>query len=192
MSSSSKPSYLGTLNAIVNGERKAFEFLDAWAMKTTNPDLSAMLKTVALREAEHAASFEKRMCELGYEFQEKKDPTFKKTMEIVLSNSDDAEKFEKLDIGLGGLDGEDRLLQLLADKNIDPHTGALLGRFIAEERDSDRLLQKAYQRTKGVGPAPEESVTLSDLQKQLARLTKIVSGLQDKPPKKKPKRRAVK
>ena len=61
MSSSKKPSYLGTLNAIVNGERKAFEFLNAWAMKTANTDLSAMLKTVALREAEHAASFEKRM-----------------------------------------------------------------------------------------------------------------------------------
>ena len=192
MSSSSKPSYLGTLNAIVNGERKAFEFLNAWAMKTANTDLSAMLKTVALREAEHAASFEKRMCELGYELQERKDPKFKKTMEIVLSNSDDVEKFEKLEIGLGGQEGEDKLLQLLADKNIDPHTGALLGRFIAEERDSDRLLQQAYQCAKGLGPAPEENVTLASLQEQLTRLTEIVSGLQNKSTKKKPKSRAVK
>ena len=108
-----KPSYLGTLNAIVNGERRGFEFLNAWSERSPDPDISLTLKTVALREAEHAATFEKRMCELGYN----KTP-------------DEAE--------------EDELLRVLADKSIDPQTGALLGRFIAEERDSGRILREAY------------------------------------------------
>ena len=193
MSSSNKPSFLGTLNAIVNGERRGFEFLDAWALKTRNAELSGMLKTVSLREAEHAASFEKRMCELGYGLQEREDPKFKKTMKIVQSDLDDVEKFEKLGIGQKEQEGEDQLLQLLADKSIDPHTAALLGRFIAEERDSGHLLQQAYQCAKGIDPVPEEKATLTDIQEQLAKLTEIVGELQNKPTKKKkPRASAVK
>ena len=142
---SDKPSYLGALNAIVNGERRGFEFLNAWSEMSPDPDISLMLKTVALREAEHAATFEKRMCELGYSLREKTDSGFEKTMTLACSDVSDLEKFEKL-----GYDktpeegGEDQLLQLLADKSIDPQTGALLGRFIAEERDSGRILREAY------------------------------------------------
>ncbi len=192
MSSSDKPSYLGTLNAIVNGERRGFEFLDAWATKTKNADLAGMLKTVALREAEHAAGFEKRMCELGYSLQEKQDPKFKKTMEIVSSSLDDVAKFEKLGVGQSEPEGEDKLLQLLADKSIDPHTAALLGRFIAEERDSGRILREAYQCAKGVNSSPDETVTLAGIQEQLTRLTEIVGELQSKPASKKSRVRAVK
>ena len=186
MSSSNKPSYLGTLNAIVNGERRGFEFLNAWAMKTKNADLAGKLKTVALREAEHAASFEKRMCELGYSLKEKEDPKFKKTMEIVSSSLDDAAKFEKLGVGQPEQEGEDKLLQLLADKSIDPQTAALLGRFIAEERDSGRILREAYQCAKGVSSSPDETVTLAGIQEQMTKLTEIVCDLQSKPTAKKP------
>ena len=192
MSSSNKPSYLGTLNAIVNGERRGFEFLNAWAMKTKNADLAGKLKTVALREAEHAASFEKRMCELGYSLKEKEDPKFKKTMEIVSSSLDDAAKFEKLGVGQPEQEGEDKLLQLLADKSIDPQTAALLGRFIAEERDSGRILHEAYQCAKGVSSSPDETVTLAGIQEQLTKLTEIVCELQSKPTAKKPKVQAIK
>ncbi|MCH7741755.1 MAG: hypothetical protein IIB71_03715 [Proteobacteria bacterium] len=192
MSSSNKPSYLGTLNAIVNGERRGFEFLDAWATKTKNTDLAGKLKTVALREAEHAASFEKRMCELGYSLKEKEDPKFKKTMEIVSSSLDDAAKFEKLGVGQPEQEGEDKLLQLLADKSIDPQTAALLGRFIAEERDSGRILREAYQCAKGVSSSPDETVTLAGIQEQLTKLTEIVCDLQSKPTAKKPKVQAIK
>lgn len=192
MSSSNKPSYLGTLNAIVNGERRGFEFLNAWAMKTKNADLAGKLKTVALREAEHAASFEKRMCELGYSLKEKGDPKFKKTMEIVSSSLDDAAKFEKLGVGQPEQEGEDKLLQLLADKSIDPQTAALLGRFIAEERDSGRILREAYQCAKGVSSSPDETVTLAGIQEQLTKLTEIVCDLQSKPTAKKPKVQAIK
>jgi len=192
MSSPNKPSYLGTLNAIVNGERRGFEFLDAWARKTENTDLAGMLKTVALREAEHAASFEKRMCELGFSLQEREDPKFKKTMEIVSSSQDDVTKFEKLGVGQPEQEGEDQLLQLLADKSIDPHTAALLGRFIAEERDSGRILREAYQCAKGVVSSPDEAVTLAGIQEQLTRLTEIVGELQTKPTGKKSRVRAIK
>lgn len=192
MSSSNKPSFLGTLNAIVNGERRGFEFLDTWAMKTKNADLAGMLKTVALREAEHAASFEKRMCELGYGLIEKEDPKFKKTMEIVSSSLNDIEKFEQLGVGQPEQEGEDKLLQLLADKSIDPQTAALLGRFIAEERDSGQILREAYQCAKGVSSSPNETATLAGIQAQLTKLTEIVCDLQSKPTAKKSKVRAIK
>ena len=45
---SDKTSYLGALNAIVNGERRGFEFLNAWSQLSPDPDISLMLKTVAL------------------------------------------------------------------------------------------------------------------------------------------------
>ena len=61
-----------------------------------DPDISLMLKTVALRESEHAATFEKRMCELGYTLREKSDESFDKTMKLVCSDISDLEKFKKL------------------------------------------------------------------------------------------------
>ena len=39
----------------------------------------------------------------------------------------------------------DPLLQILADKSIDPQTGELMGRFISEERDTGRQLTKAFR-----------------------------------------------
>ena len=73
----------------------------------------------------------------------------KKTLRIMGSNASDEEKFEALGVGARRGSGEgDGLLGLLADHSIDPQTGALLGRFIAEERDSGRLLQSAYKKLK--------------------------------------------
>ena len=142
---SDKPSYLGALNAIVNGERRGFEFLNAWSQMSPDADISLMLKTVALREAEHAATFEKRMCELGYTLREKTDTNFDKTMTLACSDVPHLTKFEKLGYDKTPDEGdEDQLLRLLANKSIDPQTGALLGRFIAEERDSGRILRQAY------------------------------------------------
>lgn len=176
---SDKPSYIGTLNAIVNGERGGFEFLNAWAGVSTDPDVSQMLKTVALREGEHAAAFEKRLCELGYALEEKRDPDFSKTMDIVCSDSSDFEKFEELGLlELISEEGEDKLLQLLADKSIDPQTGELMGRFIAEERDSGRILREAYQCAKSKDAPANDTVTLNQICEQLARLTEAVTELQ--------------
>lgn len=140
-----EPSYLGTLNAIVNGERRGNKFLAAWSQNTHRPDLARALHSVALRDAEHAATFEKRINELGYDLQETSDPGFENDMAIALSQMDDIEKFERSGIGQNDdNDAQDRLLMLLADKSIDPRTAELLGRFIAEERDSGRILRQAY------------------------------------------------
>ena len=177
---SDKPSYLGTLNAIVNGERRGFEFLNAWSEMSPDPEVSLMLKTVALREAEHAASFEKRMCELGYTLIEKADPNFEKTMKLACSDVSDIEKFETLGYDKSPADeGEDKLLQLLADDSIDPQTGALLGRFITEERDSGRILREAYRCAKSkVTPEEVSGDTLSQICEQLEKLTEAVTELQ--------------
>lgn len=181
---SDKPTYLGLLNAIVNGERRGHAFLTAWSEMSPDPDIALMLKTVALREAEHAATFEKRMCELGYTLIEKDDDNHEKTMKLICSDVSDLEKFQKLGYDKSpNEDGEDQLLQLLSDKSIDPQTGALLGRFIAEERDSGRILRAAYQCAKErsgsvQSTAGEDKVTLSQICAQLEKLTEAVSDLQ--------------
>ncbi len=181
---SDKPTYLGLLNAIVNGERRGHAFLTAWSELSPDPDIALMLKTVALREAEHAATFEKRMCELGYTLIEKDDDNHEKTMKLICSDVSDLEKFQKLGYDkTPNEDGEDQLLQLLSDKSIDPQTGALLGRFIAEERDSGRILRAAYQCAKErsgsvQSTAGEDKVTLSQICAQLEKLTEAVSDLQ--------------
>jgi len=192
---SDKPSYLGALNAIVNGERRGFEFLNAWSETSPDPDISLALKTVALREAEHAATFEKRMCELGYTLREKSDPKFDKTMKLACSDASDLEKFQKLGYDKSPDEtGEDQLLQLLADKSIDPQTGALLGRFIAEERDSGRILRDAYrcakEKASNQSASTTDSVTLEQICAQLEKLTEVVTELQAN--YKKPRVRAVK
>lgn len=181
---SDKPTYLGLLNAIVNGERRGHAFLTAWSEMSPDPDIASMLKTVALREAEHAATFEKRMCELGYSLREKDDDNHEKTMKLICSDVSDLEKFQKLGYDkTPNEDGEDQLLQVLSDKSIDPQTGALLGRFIAEERDSGRILRAAYQCAKeksgsAQSTAGEDKVSLGQICAQLEKLTEAVAELQ--------------
>ncbi len=40
---SEKPTYLGILNAIVNGERRGHEFLNAWSEKSPNAEVAGLL-----------------------------------------------------------------------------------------------------------------------------------------------------
>lgn len=174
--SNKKPSYIGMLNTISNAERRGYELLSAWADATTNQEVAGLLRVVAIREAEHAWAFEKRLCELGHSLIEKKDPNFKKTMKLVRSDASDVEKFEKLKIGQPRNDDDpDRLLELLADKSIDPQTGALLGRFITEERDSGRLLEQACELALNGSHLREES--LVQICRQLQSLTDRVNAL---------------
>ena len=179
---SDKPSYIGTLNAIVNGERQGYQILNCLA-GVCDPAVQPLIKTVALREAEHAATFEKRLCELGYSLREKPSPDLPGTLEMITSDLSDLEKFEKLGYHkLGSDDGEDRLLQVLADKTIDPVTAGLLGRFVAEERDSARLLESAYECVNGDGPQSAKPVDdkLDQVCQQLDRLTAEVQQLRTK------------
>ena len=159
---SEKPSYLGLLNAIAVGESRAHCYLSAWIAKTTDPGVRATLSTVAAREGEHGMTFAKRINELGYSVREKDDPGFEKRLAIAGSDRTDLEKMEKL--GLGRLDTGDKpdiFDDVFKDHSIDICTGELLGRYIAEERDSARLLRGCYEALKARegagGPAPTAS-----------------------------------
>lgn len=141
-----KPSYLGLLNAIALGEGEAECYLNAWAAVTPDDGVRDVLTTVAIREGEHAKAFTKRLCELGYRVLARDNGGTEERMAIAGSlEISDREKFERLqrDATKGEPD-TDVFTGMFNDKTIDIQTGALLGRYIAEERDSGRLLRSCY------------------------------------------------
>jgi hypothetical protein len=143
---SDKPSYLGLLNAIAVAESDAGRYLDAWAAVTPSADVRAVIKTIALRETEHGVAFAKRIDELGYTVIPKDDPKHAERMVIAGSTVlSDREKFEALGLGRGVQNGDrDVFDAFFENKDLDPVTGGLLGRYIAEERDSARKLAACY------------------------------------------------
>ena len=146
---SDKPSYLGLLNAIAIAESAACEYLTVWADTTPSPDVRKVLLTIAAREGEHGMSFAKRINELGYEVRRKDDPNQEKTLALVRSDRSDLKKFEKLKLHeLDTGDKPDIFDGFFKDHSIDIRTGELLGRYIAEERDTARLLRSCYDRLK--------------------------------------------
>jgi rubrerythrin len=143
---SDKPTYLGLLNAVALAESAAHCYLSEWAAATRNPDVRRVLLTVAAREGEHAMAFAKRINELGYELRQKPDEGLDKKLDIVRSDCSDFEKMEAL--GLQGLDTGDQpdvFDNFFKDHSIDISTGELLGRYIAEERDTARLLRGCFE-----------------------------------------------
>jgi rubrerythrin len=143
---SDKPSYLGLLNAISLAESTAHCYLTEWAGVTEDPDVRQVLLTVAAREGEHAMTFAKRINELGYEVRQNPDDGAQEKLDIVRSDCSDLEKMEAL--GLGELDSTDKpdvFDDFFKDHSIDIRTGEMLGRYIAEERDSGRVLRACYQ-----------------------------------------------
>lgn len=139
-----KPSYLGLLNAIALAEAKAHRYLMAWVAVTPDPEVRAVLQKVAWREGEHGMSFAKRIDELGFSLRHKDDPSVDSDMEVAASTElSDLEKMEHfglhaLDRVLGGFD------DIFKDHSIDIRTGELLGRYVAEEFDTARLLAGCY------------------------------------------------
>jgi hypothetical protein len=144
---SDKPSYLGLLNAIAVNEARAHQYLQVWIDKTTDPDVKAVLQTVAWREGEHGMSFAKRVNELGYELRDRDDLNLADRLAVAASDRSDLEKMEyfgqnNLDEVLGAFDS------IFTDHSIDIRTGELLGRYIAEEFDTARLLRCCYDQLK--------------------------------------------
>ena len=152
-----KPSYVGLLNAIANGERGGHALFSAWSAATKNKKLKKTLDMVAIREMEHSWAFEKRLNELGYDLRQSSDEAalkdLKNRVKLLSSKASDATKFALF--GIGPEAGkkahkrkqkeDDQLLGILSDSSIDAQTGALMGRFICEERDTGRALRMAYQ-----------------------------------------------
>jgi hypothetical protein len=142
---SPKPTYLGLLNAIALGEARAHRYLDEWIAVTPDPDVKAVLQTVAWREGEHGMSFAKRIDELGYTVRQREDPNLERDLEIARSTElSDLEKFDHF--GLGRLTETLSFFDdLFKDHTIDIRTGELLGRYVAEEFDSARLLEACWK-----------------------------------------------
>ncbi len=184
---SDKPSYLGLLNAVSLAESAAHCYLTEWAGVTKDPDFRAVLLTIAAREGEHAMSFAKRINELGYELRQKPDASLDKKLEIVRSNCSDLEKMEAL--GLAGLDTTDQpdiFDNFFHDHSIDIRTGELLGRYIAEERDTGRLFRQCHQCLRDAaerqaaanGTAPGKDDIKAD--KAVRAATRRIAGLENK------------
>ena len=169
---SDKPTYLGLLNAIALGETRAHCYFQAWIASTCSADVKAVLSTVAAREGEHGMAFAKRINELGFEVQDREDPGFAERLACAGSDLSDLEKMEKL--GVGQADEDLSIFDgVFKDHSIDIRTGELLGRYIAEEHDTTRLLRSCYEQLKAqAATAPGGRV--SD---QLSVLTDRVDGL---------------
>lgn len=177
-----KPSYLRLLNAIAVGELGGEAQFAAWEAATPNDDVRAVVRTVALREAEHARSFAKRLDELGYSVLDRPDPGLARRVKIAASTElSDCEKLEQLGFSSTAEARPDVFASFFDDTTIDPVTGALMGRYIAEERDTGRLLRACHAEL--AARAPEPAVTGaaakigSQLGDQLERLDRIESAL---------------
>jgi hypothetical protein len=143
-----KPSYLGLLNGIANAEASAHEYLTAWAEVTPDPETAKVLRIVAVREGEHAMAFSKRINELGFERRPADDPKHEERMGIARSSRSDLDKLEALGIlSVCVPEGEPDIFDgFFRDHSIDIQTGGLLGRYIAEERDTLRMVSACKVR----------------------------------------------
>jgi rubrerythrin len=170
---SDKPSYLGLLNAVSLAETNAYCYLSEWAAVTKDPDVRRVLLTVAAREGEHGLTFAKRINELGFELLSRPDENLEKNLEIVRSDCSDLEKMETLGFGKGDSseDKPDVFDDFFKDHSIDIQTGAMLGRYIAEERDSGRLLRACYQCLREAADAEVASNGASKQDAKTARAT---------------------
>ena len=139
------PTYLGLLNAIALAESRAHCYFEAWVAVTPNPAVKEVLQTVSWREGEHGMAFAKRINELGYQLREKDDPRSDKAMAVASSDRRDVEKFRELRLHRIGEEVLGFFDNVFADHTIDVQTGMLLGRYIAEEYDSARLLRQCYE-----------------------------------------------
>jgi hypothetical protein len=180
-----KPTYLGLLNSIAVNEAKGEKLLKTWADSTCDEQLKSALQFVSIREGEHAWAFTKRMCELGYEvdensaFQVFKD--FDGLLACVSSDASDADKVAML-TGGGGGEQKDPFTGFFNDTSIDPHTGELLGRYIAEERDSGRRLKAEYDRVcaSSMSSNGSSSNEIAELKACIGELTEQVANLTKK------------
>ena len=178
-----KPSYLGLLNAIAVAESRAHTYLCAWAEVTKSDDVRGVLRKVAAREGEHAMSFAKRINELGYDVRRKDGEDAEQAVALVTSGCSDLEKMEALKLHrLDRGDKPDIFDDFFTDHTIDIATGELLGRYIAEERDSARLLRQCYEQLeqRSSGASPElASDRLTALERKVDALCSTVEALRD-------------
>jgi len=183
------PTFMPLLNSIAVNEAKGYQLLNTWANTAKDPQLKSALQFVAIREGEHAAAFTKRMCELGCAVDESSAyqvfKNFDEQLACAGSNITDAEKVAFLTGGERS-EGErkDPFRGFFKDTTIDPQTGELLGRYIAEERDSGRRLRAEYDRVCAAAtsksPAMDDIASLKasvmSLENELQQLRKMIAA----------------
>ena len=117
------------------------------------------------RHRDQRAAFTKRLCELGFDVRTTPAKKFKKQLKLARSNLSDKKKFKQiLRITRSSPNTPDPFGSMFEDTTIDPLTGALLGRYIAEERDSGRRLRAAYDLLSGAKEDAKLSESLEVLQ----------------------------
>lgn len=148
------PAWISLLGAIARGQARGAQLLETWAHNSRDRELAAVLQRIAARERDHAARFGARLHALGHVLPEQPDPLFATRLASARDAASDRQRFETL-VGLDPQSAHDAsrdgLERLLRHQGIDPETGALLGRFICEERDSQRQLRAQYRRVLAAG-----------------------------------------
>jgi len=175
---SEKPSYLGLLNAIAVGERGGEQLFDAWAAATPNDEVRCVLQTVALREGEHARAFAKRIDELGFSVRPKEDPELAGRVQIASSTAmSDCDKFERLGFSKEPPAGPDFFAKFFEDTSMDIPTTELMGRYVAEERDTGRRLRACYAQLSSANGANGANGSTAELDDRLCRLETAIAEL---------------
>ena len=123
------------------------QYLAAWAAVTPSKDVQAPSSTpspcarpsTAWRSPSASTSSASRSIP-------KEDPKNAERMAIAGSTAlSDKEKFEALGLGRRPQNGtSDVFDNFFENKDLDPVTGGLLGRYVAEERDSGRKFAECY------------------------------------------------
>ena len=183
---SDKPSYLGLLNAIAVGECGGEQLFSTWAAATPNDEVRAVLRTVALREGEHAKAFAKRIDELGFQVRDRPDPGLAARVAIAAGSASDCDKFERLGYSTQPAAGPDIFARFFDDTTIDVSTAELMGRYIAEERDTERRLRACYcavheaESVADAGSSSAKVSTGSSLDQRLCRMEAAIADLASK------------
>ncbi len=180
---SARPTYISTMQAIAAGEAHAQRLLSAWSAHTNDRNLAETLQLVALRSAEQAAAFQRRLYELGADtsaINPALQAELDEQLRFARSQHSDRDKFEMLLSYDQPGSGRDPLSELFQDPDIDIESGALLGRYVATERDSERRLRKHWSKLStmtGHAGSGGEPVNLRDIFAQLDRLTRTIEEL---------------
>jgi rubrerythrin len=95
-----KPSYIGLLNAVANGERGGHALFKAWGDSTKDKALKPILDMVAVREMEHSWAFEKRLTELGFALKPTTSKELNKQVRYLKSAASDEDKFASFGVGV--------------------------------------------------------------------------------------------
>jgi Mn-containing catalase len=142
-----KPAYLGLLNAISLAESEAGVYLEAWANATDDEELASCLRFVAARETSHGELFCRRLDELGYSLRQKPDP--KSAARLARYANPKISDCEK--VGPEREEGGDAFADIkkaIADGVYDDMTCNMLQWYINEEYDSGRRLNKVYAKVR--------------------------------------------